>query len=174
MKTCKKLILVVLVAVFATGCGSSGGGDGGASYDGPYNSSGYPAVAGEYSFTTAAMKWECSDGYSATEDAIAFNATIVQSVNELEMTDTSIGSTPGVTIIEASASTGIIETDGAFIMRGGGILALDGIAGEITATSNLDGQFTASEWSGDYKIIYYFQELGTSCNVTTTFTGSKL
>jgi len=164
-----------ILLITACGGGGSGGGDENSTptWGGPVNSSGYPEVAGLYSFKTGSISVSCTDGSSDTLSAIAFNITVTQTDNKISF-QSDAGDTPGITITETSGTSGNIETDASFIVTQTSTATVDGIAGNITLNYNLSGAFSTSGHSGTYKYSAYFQSYYITCTYTTSFSGSKL
>ena len=166
MKSVLKVgLALALMAGVMCGCDSGGGGDDGGA--------GLGNVSGTYSFTTDTITWTGSDGSSGTIAALAFNLRVTQRGNTITFTQGDRNATAGLTVIEESVGTGIIETDGAFIGTSTALAQIAGIPGNLTVTYNLDGQFTSSGWSGDYSYIVFAQDLWLTLTYTTTFRGDK-
>lgn len=141
---------------------------------GATNGSGYPDVAGNYSFKTSKNSWKCSDKSSGTGDAGSFNVLITQSVNTITATNSSFTSIPGITVIESTETTGNIEKDASFILSQTTIASIEGFSGKETINYHLDGAFTTSGWSGNYSYSVYFQDYKLTCDYSMTFSGDKV
>lgn len=164
-----KLLLGLLV-VFLFSCGSSGG-------DGPKpintNSSGFPDIAGRYSFNTAAISGSCDGGPVSYSPALALNFNITQDVNVITFVSDNVGGEiPGITIIEATDLSGNIRKDATFIV--GQIITAEivDIVGTVLITYSLSGKFIATGWSGSYE-YKAIDSLG-PCTYKTTFSGDKI
>jgi hypothetical protein len=130
-------------------------------------------VSGNYSLITSAISTECSDGSTSTEPAIALSGQVIQTGNKVEFINDNNGDIAGITIIESDRTTGIIESNGKFIMTTATLVQQEGIDGNITISNNLSGYFNDTGWSGDYQYSLFYHDLSASCTFMTTFYGSK-
>jgi hypothetical protein len=168
----KNITLLSLVSLFfVVGCGGGGGGG-----DAPEstNSSGFPDVAGRYSFNTSAIGVSCTDGSTATNPAIALNFDIVQTDNQITLVNTNAaGGIPGITIIDSTDASGNVQKNSKFITSQITTATIDGIAGTVSLNYNVSGTFTSTGWSGTYTFTATSGILGT-CTFSSTFTGDKI
>ncbi|MBL4796604.1 MAG: hypothetical protein JKY50_04255 [Oleispira sp.] len=130
-------------------------------------------VSGNYSMITSAISTECSDGSTATEPAIALSGQIIHTDNKVEFIGDDNEGTAGQTIIETDRATGIIESNGKFIITKVVLAQVEGIEGNLTYSFNHSGYFNDTGWSGDYQYSVFFHNLSASCTSQTTFYGTK-
>ena len=156
-----------IITIFLSSCGSD-------SDTATNNSSGYPDVAGRYSFNTSTFNISCSDGSSGTNPAIALNFDVTQNANVITLVNTNAaGGIPGITFLESTDATGNIQTNSSFIITQIATATFDGISGIVNLSYNQTGSFTSTGWSGTYTYTATSATLG-SCTFTASFTGSKI
>ena len=130
-------------------------------------------VSGNYSLITSAISTECTDGSTGTEPAIALSGQVIHTDNKVEFINDNNGDVIGITIIESDKTTGIVESNGKFIMTTATLAQQEGVEGNITISNNLSGYFSDTGWSGDYQYSVFYHDLSASCTSMTTFHGSK-
>jgi hypothetical protein len=141
----------------------------------PTNSSGFPDVAGSYSFVTKTFSASCSDGSGDTSPAVSFNMGVTQNVNELSLINTSSsGVRPGITILESTGWGGLIQKNRSFNANQTATARQSGISGILNVSWNMSGTFTNNSWSGNYTVKISSVSFGESCTYSTTFSGTKI
>jgi hypothetical protein len=173
----KPLTAIPTIFCLIVSLSSCGGGSGssGSSWDSSLNASGFPAVAGKYSFNTDKVTYTCSDGSSGTSGPIAQNATVDESANVLTIRNANeVGPTPGVTFLEKTVATGNIQHDAAFIVTRTARAQFADVSGVVTLNYVLTGQFSKSGWAGDYQLRANFPSHGVFCDYSTSFSGDKI
>jgi hypothetical protein len=166
----KQIWLTAALLLTLTACGG-GGGDASPTST---NSSGFPNVAGRYSFNTGTVSVSCSDGATSTNPAIALNFDVTQNANVITLANTNeSGNIPGITIIDSTDSAGNVQQNSSFITTQIATANIDGISGTVNLNYNLTGSFSSNGWSGTYAYTASSASLG-SCTFTTSFTGSKI
>ena len=168
MKHVTSHYLLAAVIIFLAACG----GGGGSTTPTETNSSGFPEVAGRYSFNTSNFSVSCSDGSTGTNPPVALNIRVSQTENSLLLENLSIGpGVPGITIISANNAQGNIQKDSSFIINQIIIADINGI-GRTTLNYSWTGNFSSSGWSGTYR---YSSTFGLdSCTFISTFTGDRI
>lgn len=163
-----RIFSILILSIILTACG---GGD---SSPTSTNSSGFPDVAGRYSFNTGSVSFSCSDGSTGTNPAIALNFDVTQNANVITLANTNAsGNIPGITIIDSTDSAGNVQENSSFIVTQIATANIDGISGTVNINYNVTGSFTSSGWSGTYTYTASSASFG-SCRFTTSFTGSKI
>ena len=168
-------ITILLISALLISCGIGADTDAASndSWAGPFNSAGFPAVAGDYAFITIPINYVCSDGSTGSTQAVSFNLTVNQDGNELSIPNKE-ESLPGLTIIEQVEASGLIAKDASYSMfktLRANIVALDTVA---TFSYSTVGGFLDDAWYGDYSYTALFPEYKGSCEYKTKFTGDKL
>ena len=165
-----KIFITSILTIILSAC-SSGGGD---STPTSTNPSGFPDVAGRYSFNTSTFNISCSDGSTGTNPAIALNFDVIQNVNVITLVNTNAaGGIPGITIIDSTDTTGNVQTNSSFIITQITTANIDGISGTVNLNYNTTGSFSSNGWSGTYTYTASSASLG-SCTFTGSFTGTKI
>ena len=166
----KNIYIISILTIILSAC-SSGGGD---SSPASTNSSGYPDVAGRYSFNTGTFNISCSDGSTGTNPAIALNFDVIQNANVITLVNTNAaGGIPGITFIDSTDATGNVQTNSSFIITQITTANIDGISGTVNLNYNQTGSFLSNGWRGTYTYTASSVSLG-SCTFTASFTGSKI
>ena len=164
---------IILFVGLLSSCGG-GGGDAAPVATAPANSSGFPSVAGRYSFNTGTFNFTCSDGSTGTNPALALNVDVTQNANALTLVSTSAGSsTPGLTVIDSTGTTGNVAADSSFILNQTTTANITGISGTVVLSYNQTGSFTSSGWSGTYTYSASSASFG-SCTYVASYTGTKV
>lgn len=169
----KNLSITFSCLLLLSACGGGGGG-GGEPYTGPLNSSGYPDVAGYYSYLSQPSTTTCTNGYTADSSASSFNVIITQSVNSLSLSDDDTDDLVDMTINEINEMGGNVETNGDFIVTQSAVVTIDSSGLTVTMRITLDGRFTAEGWSGDDITTWSYHDYDISCENNRTFSGNKL
>ena len=165
-----KIYIISILTIILSACSSEGGD----STPAPTNLSGFPDVAGRYSFNTDTFNISCSDGSTGTNPAIALNFDVIQNVNVITLVNTdATGGIPGITFIDSTDTTGNVQTNSSFIVTQIATADIDGISGTVNVNYNLTGSFSSNGWSGAYTYIASSAPSG-SCTFTTLFTGTKI
>ncbi len=154
-----------------TGC-SSGGDSAPASTT---NQTGFPEVAGRYSFNTNTVSVSCTDGSTTTNPAIALNFDVTQNANVITLVNTNAaGGVPGITFLDSTNATGNVQTNSAFIVTQISTASITGISGTVTLNYNITGNFISNGWNGTYAYTMNAASLSGSCTFTTSFSGTKI
>jgi hypothetical protein len=174
----ERLTAIGIITLLLAACGGGGvsndvapsGGGGGSPEPGE---SGFPDVAGRYSFNTNQIGVSCSDGSSTSNPPIALNFDILQEVNVITMFNTNTDGVPGITFIESTDASGNVQMDSSFIITQNALATISGISGTVNVAYNITGSFSGDGWSGNYVYTASSTSLG-SCTFTTNFTGTKI
>ena len=169
-----KKYLILFALIIIQGC-SSGGGDSTAAPT-TTNPSGYPDVAGTYAFTTGDVNFICSDGSTGVLPPISQNMVVTQTDNVITLTNPpgTPSDIPGITLISETPNTGTVTTSGSFTTSRIITVYFDQLFTNATVNYSVTGTFTSIGWSGNYRYIVSFTDIGGSCDYTTTFSGSKI
>jgi len=164
-----QLSVFILSILSLIGCGGGGG------HHSPTFTT--PDVSGLYSFKTGNVNGQCSDGSSGTNPPIELTLAVLQSGDNLTLTNQTYQLNPGdslggFTIVSSTIPEGNIQSNGSFRITSQTTVLIDGISGESIINYFLEGNFSNTGWNGDYKYIVH-TSIG-SCTFTTTFTGDKL
>jgi hypothetical protein len=166
----KRLLLIVLAGfiLLLSACGSDGKKNNS-------NSSGYPNVAGKYSFLTGDIYAECTDGSSDKLVPTSFNAIVTQSENVLTVYNAEGDiEIPGMTVIDRKDMKGNVEKDASFNLNSVITVTIDGFSGVQTVTYYMNGHFTSTGWYGNYEFSIFFPDYQETCNFTTVFSGDEI
>jgi hypothetical protein len=140
-----------------------------ANLGGKVNASGYPDVAGNYSFNTDAISYTCAKGGSGTSSPLAQNYAITQTDNQLSATYSALPA--GVTLTESSDMNGAIEKTGNFVMSQTVTATIASISGSNVITYHISGNFNPYGWTGYYTYDIFNNYSNDTCTYKTTFTG---
>ena len=140
----------------------------------PDNSTGFPQVAGTYTFEIPSTIISCDDGRRLAYEVISTSYLISQNGNQLNLLELNPPPTPMVEIIEVlSHSPGILEEDRSFTFYEAFIVLIEGVPGRVRLESWLEGEFSEVEWYGTFRTTFTYLSLGLTCQFNTNFYGEK-
>ncbi|MDH5230927.1 MAG: hypothetical protein OEY38_12745 [Gammaproteobacteria bacterium] len=166
---------ILLITTILIGCGVAKNNEEAdiEAWSGKFNAAGYPDIDGDYAFITVNIGYRCSDESTGTSEPISFNISVLQDANEITIPNRT-DDLPGLTILEQTEATGLVEKSGAFSATKSAIIHIAALDDDVTYQYSQNGDFTPSSWSGNYKFTAIIPKYQLSCKYSTTFRGDKI
>lgn len=174
----KRTLLSIVMLMLVAGCGGGGGGGdqapGALDWQGPLNAAGYPKVEAVYSFITGERSYTCGDDpVVRTLPGITMGLEIQQAEDQLFAFNQEAMTDPDIIITEYTDLAGSIAHDGSFFLAQTVQYTVSGFEGTFTVENKLEGRFSVSGWSGDYKYTTMNELLQLACNYSSSFSGER-
>lgn len=161
-------ILALFLSACGGGGGSSGGGEGSSSGG---SASDFPDVSGDYSLTTSAIDYTCSDNSAGSIPPLSLNLSILQDNSMLRAPEAE--PVPGFEFLDDSGLSGNVAMDRSFVMQKNVRAYIEVVDSKASVTYSLSGDFSSNGWSGDYEFSFLLDDAPLACTYVSTFTGSR-
>jgi hypothetical protein len=134
---------------------------------------------GTYSFVYTDSDYTCTDGSAGKSLGGALQMTVNVSDGFIDLQQTAVSSgasvqkssTIGPRVISSTPASGTVNNTGEFSTTSVTVFD-DPKYGLIRITYRISGQFKGKQWSGTYEMRMFVEDLGSTCNYKSYFSGS--